>query len=109
MIIIGKDKGLKTKKKSNREVVCHISDKLGYSISENCVYKRLESYNLESSPANTVVSAKDQFGNPTKNKQKISKNQISWFIRRINDKKNNHFFNGKIKKSLLDFKINSRT
>jgi transposase InsO family protein len=51
--------------KSCREVACHITDHMGYFISESSVYRILKAYNLVTSPVYTVVSAKDQFDNPT--------------------------------------------
>jgi len=51
--------------KSYREVACHITDHMGYFISESSIYRILKAYNLVTSPAYTVVSAKDQFENPT--------------------------------------------
>jgi putative transposase len=51
--------------KSCREVACHITDKMDYFISESSVYRILKTYNLVTSPVYTVVSAKDQFENPT--------------------------------------------
>ncbi len=51
--------------KSCREVACHITDNMDYFISESSVYRILKAYNLVTSPAYTVVSAKDQFENPT--------------------------------------------
>jgi len=51
--------------KSCREVACYITDKMDYFISESSVYRILKSYDLVTSPVYTVVSAKDQFDNPT--------------------------------------------
>jgi len=51
--------------KSCREVACHITDKMDYFISESSVYRILKAYDLVTSPVYTVVSAKDQFENPT--------------------------------------------
>jgi putative transposase len=51
--------------KSCREVAWHVTDKLGYFISESSVYRILKAKNLVTSPAYTVISAKDKFEHPT--------------------------------------------
>lgn len=51
--------------KSCREVAFHVTDKLGYFISESSVYRILKAKNLVTSPAYTVISAKDKFEHPT--------------------------------------------
>jgi len=48
-----------------RELACHITDKLGYYISESSVYRILKVHDLISSPAFTVITAADKFINPT--------------------------------------------
>jgi transposase InsO family protein len=51
--------------KSCREVACHITDNMGYFISESSVYRILKAYDLVTSPVYTVVCARDRFENPT--------------------------------------------
>ena len=50
--------------KSSREIACLITD-MGSFISESSVYRILKSYDLVTSPAYTVISAKDHFEHPT--------------------------------------------
>lgn len=47
--------------KSSRDVACHITDKMGYFISESNVSRILKAYDLVTSPVYTVISAKDKF------------------------------------------------
>ena len=47
--------------KSCREIACYILDQLGYFISESVVYRILKARNLITSPAYTLLSAKDKF------------------------------------------------
>lgn len=51
--------------KSPRELACHITDSQKYFISESSVYRILKVYGLITSPAYTVLSAKDKFDQPT--------------------------------------------
>ena len=51
--------------KSCREIAWHITDEMGYFISESSVYRILKAKNLVTSPVYTVVSAKDKFEQPT--------------------------------------------
>jgi transposase InsO family protein len=51
--------------KSPRELACHITDSQRYFISESSVYRILKVYGLITSPAYTVLSAKDKFDQPT--------------------------------------------
>ena len=50
---------------SSRELAFHITDKLGYFISESSVYRILKAKNLILSPVYTIISAKEKFDNPT--------------------------------------------
>jgi len=52
--------------KSSRELACYVTDKMDYFISESSVYRILKAYDLVTSPVYTVVSAKDEFENPTR-------------------------------------------
>ena len=51
--------------KSSREIACHITDKMGYFISESSVYRILKARNLVTSPAYTLISARERFEHPT--------------------------------------------
>jgi len=51
--------------KSCREIACLMTDQREYFLSESSVYRILKAYDLITSPAFTVVSAKDRFENPT--------------------------------------------
>ena len=51
--------------KSCREISWHITDKMGYFISESSVYRILKARDLVTSPAYTVISAADKFEHPT--------------------------------------------
>ncbi len=50
---------------SPRELACYITDVMGYYISESSVYRILKARDLVSSPAFTVITAKDRFSHPT--------------------------------------------
>jgi putative transposase len=51
---------------SPRQLAWHITDNEGYFISESSVYRILKSFDLVTSPAFELVTAKDKFENPTK-------------------------------------------
>jgi len=51
--------------KSPRELAWHLTDTQGYFISESSVYRILKINDLITSPAYTVLSAKDKFDEPT--------------------------------------------
>jgi transposase InsO family protein len=51
--------------KSPRELACHLTDTQKYFISESSVYRILKVNGLITSPAYTVLSAKDKFDQPT--------------------------------------------
>lgn len=50
---------------SSRELACYITDKMGYFISESSVYRILKAKDLISSPAYTIISAKEKYDHPT--------------------------------------------
>jgi putative transposase len=52
--------------KSPRELAWYITDTRGYFISESSVYRILKAHDLISSPAFTVLSARDKFSEPTR-------------------------------------------
>ena len=51
---------------SPRELAWHITDTQGYFISESSVYRILKAYDLVTSPAYVVISAKDRFEQPSR-------------------------------------------
>jgi putative transposase len=51
--------------KSPRELACYLTDTQGYFISESSVYRILRLHDLITSPAYTVLVAKDKFDQPT--------------------------------------------
>lgn len=51
---------------SPRQLAWHLTTTQGYFISESSVYRILKSYDLVTSPAFHLVTAKDKFDNPTK-------------------------------------------
>jgi len=56
---------LKLPELSPRELACHITDEMGYYISESSVYRILKVCDLISSPAFTVITAAEKFAHPT--------------------------------------------
>lgn len=59
------DAALEHLDKSPRELAWHLTDTRGYFISESSVYRILKVNDLITSPAYTVLSAKDKFDHPT--------------------------------------------
>lgn len=51
---------------SPRQLAWHMTDSKGYFISESSVYRILKSYDLVTSPAFHLVTAKDKYDKPTK-------------------------------------------
>jgi len=51
--------------KSCREIAFHITDEMGYFISESSVYRILREREIITTPVFHVISAKDKFQNPT--------------------------------------------
>jgi len=51
---------------SPRELAWHITDTKGYFISESSVYRILKAFDLVTSPAYVVLTAKDRFDHPTR-------------------------------------------
>lgn len=60
------DVALEHTEMSPRQLAWHITDTEGYFISESSVYRILKSYDLITSPAFELVSAKDEFEHKTK-------------------------------------------
>jgi putative transposase len=65
--------------KSCREIACYVTDNFGYFISESSVYRILKAKNLVSSPAYTVISAKDKFDNPTVRVNQLWQTDFTYF------------------------------
>jgi transposase InsO family protein len=65
--------------KSPRELAWFITDNQGYFISESSVYRILKAYDLITSPAYIVVSAKDKFDQPTKRVNEMWQTDFSYF------------------------------
>ena len=59
------DAALEHLDKSPRELAWYLTDRRGYFISESSVYRILKVNDLITSPAYTVLSAKDKFDQPT--------------------------------------------
>lgn len=65
--------------KSPRELAWHITDTLKYFISESSVYRILKSYDLITSPAYIVMSAKDRFQHPTSRINELWQTDFTYF------------------------------
>jgi transposase InsO family protein len=65
--------------KSPRELAWFITDSQGYFISESSVYRILKAYDLITSPAYIVLSAKDKFDQPTKRVNELWQTDFSYF------------------------------
>jgi len=65
--------------KSPRELAWFITDNEGYFISESSVYRILKSYDLITSPAYIVLSAKDKFEHPTQRVNELWQTDFSYF------------------------------
>jgi transposase InsO family protein len=64
--------------KSPRELAWHITDKQGYFISESSVYRILKAENLITSPAYTVIKARDKFSEPTQRVNELWQTDFTW-------------------------------
>ncbi len=60
------EQALEKPEMSPRELAWHITDTQGYFISESSVYRILKAYDLVTSPAYVVISAKDRFDQPSR-------------------------------------------
>ena len=74
-----RDIALKKPELSPRELAWHITDTMGYYISESSVYRILRDYDLITSPAYIVVSARDRFKNPTKRVNELWQTDFTYF------------------------------
>jgi transposase InsO family protein len=70
---------LKNPDKSPRELAWHITDTRGYYISESSVYRILKANDLITSPAYTVITAKDKFENPTYRVNELWQTDFTYF------------------------------
>lgn len=69
---------LEQPEKSPRELAWHITDKRGYFISESSVYRILKARNLITSPAYTVIEARDKFPEPTRRVNELWRTDFTW-------------------------------
>jgi len=65
--------------KSPRELAWHMTDTQGYFISESSIYRILKSFDLITSPAYILISAKDRFDHPTKRVNELWQTDFSYF------------------------------
>jgi transposase InsO family protein/transposase-like protein len=65
--------------KSPRQLAWHITDTQHYFISESSVYRILKSYDLITSPAFIVMSARDKFQHPTKRVNELWQTDFTYF------------------------------
>jgi transposase InsO family protein len=65
--------------KSPRQLAWHITDSEHYFISESSVYRILKSYDLITSPAFIVMSAKDKFQHPTRRVNELWQTDFTYF------------------------------
>lgn len=64
---------------SPRELAFHVTDNYQYFISESSVYRILKSFDLITSPAYILMSAKDKFDNPTKRVNELWQTDFTYF------------------------------
>jgi len=65
--------------KSPRQLAWHITDTQHYFISESSVYRILKAYDLITSPAFIVMSAKDKFQHPTRRVNELWQTDFTYF------------------------------
>jgi transposase InsO family protein len=65
--------------KSPRQLAWYITDNEGYYISESSVYRILKAYDLISSPAFIVLSARDKFQQPTRGIHELWQTDFTYF------------------------------
>jgi putative transposase len=65
--------------KSPRELAWRITDHNGFFISESSVYRVLRAYDLVTSPAYVLISAKDHFDNPTRRVHELWQTDFTYF------------------------------
>ena len=64
---------------SPRELAWHITDNLGSFISESSVYRILKAFDLVTSPAYVVLTAKDRFDQPTRRVHELWQTDFTYF------------------------------
>lgn len=64
--------------KSPRELAWHITDQREYYISESSVYRILRARHLITSPAFTVLQARDKFAEPTERVNELWQTDFTW-------------------------------
>jgi transposase InsO family protein len=64
---------------SARELAWHVTDTVGSYISESSVYRILKSFDLVTSPAFVLISAKDRFDRPTRRVHELWQTDFSYF------------------------------
>jgi putative transposase len=64
---------------SPRELAWRITDRDGFFISESSVYRILKSYDLVTSPAYVLISAKDTFDQPTRRVHELWQTDFTYF------------------------------
>jgi len=64
---------------SPRELAWHITDTKGTFISESSVYRILKAFDLVTSPAYVVMSAKDRFDHPTRRVHELWQTDFTYF------------------------------
>jgi len=70
---------LEQPEKSPRELAAHITDTYENFISESSVYRTLKAYDLITSPAYIVLSARDSFTNPTRRIHELWQTDFTYF------------------------------
>ncbi len=74
------DISLEQPEKSPRELAWFITDTQEYFISESSVYRILKSYDLITSPAYSVIAARDTFTHPTVRINELWQTDFSYFL-----------------------------
>ena len=64
---------------SPRELAWYFTDTRGYYVSESTAYRILKAHDLVTSPAYTVISARDKFPEPTKAVHELWQTDFTWF------------------------------
>jgi transposase InsO family protein/transposase-like protein len=75
----GVDVALAYPDKSPRQLAWHITDSQKYFISESSVYRILKAYDLITSPAYIVLSARDRFQHPTRRVHELWQTDFTYF------------------------------
>jgi putative transposase len=73
------DVALEKTELSPRQLAWHLTDTQGYFISESSVYRILKAYDLVTSPVFQLVSAKDQFDQPTQRVNELWQTDFTQF------------------------------